>query len=275
MQFLVENGPLRLRPCRRGLTLYNVNDLFIGRSLELYHEAQENELGLLLQLIKPGGVVVDAGANIGVHTQCFAAAVGPEGRVASFEPQRALHQMLCANLALNGLGNVHTFNNALGAAQGVGFMPNLDLSAPQNFGAARLSDSQQGEEIPVVCLDQLKLPNCQLIKIDVEGMELEALLGAERIIKTHQPFIYIENSEEARSADLVQTLFDFGCDCYWHLPMFFNPENAAKVSENVFGKLVCINMLCVPRSKGLSIQGLKKLESAAESWREGALYLGA
>jgi FkbM family methyltransferase len=200
--------------------------------------------------------------------------VGPEGKVAAFEPQRILHQMLCANLALNGLGNVHAFNNALGAKPGVGFMPSLDISSPQNFGASQVSESPQAEEVPVVVLDQLKLPNCQLIKIDVEGMELDAVLGAERIIKTHQPFIYLENSEESRCAELVQTLFDFGYDCYWHLPQFFNSDNAAGFSENVFGKLICINMLCVSRTSGLNIQGLKKLESASESWREGAMYLG-
>ncbi|MFW5837036.1 MAG: FkbM family methyltransferase [Desulfovibrionaceae bacterium] len=274
MHFSIENEHLRLKPCKRGLTLYNVNDVFIGRSLELYREAQENELGLLGQILKPGAVVIDAGANIGVHSQFFAAAVGPEGRVAAFEPQRIVHQMLCANLALNGVSNAHAFHAALAHEPGRTMVPVLDPSVEQNFGAARVAAEAQGEEVPAMRIDQLTLPGCQLIKIDVEGAELEVLRGAEGTIRAHAPFLYVENSEEARSAELAQTIMDLGYDCYWHVPLFFNQENEARRQDNVFGALVCINMLCVPQALGMNVSGLKKLATADESWREGVLHSG-
>src|SRR5690606_13771278 len=57
-----------LRQCRHGPMLFNKRDLYVGRSLATYGEFSEAEIGLFRQILRPGGVVIEAGANIGAHT---------------------------------------------------------------------------------------------------------------------------------------------------------------------------------------------------------------
>ena len=65
--------------------------------------------GFSRQLFRPGTVVLDVGANIGAHTLYLSRKRSVRGGVVvAYEPQRVIHQMLCANLALNGIVNVRT-----------------------------------------------------------------------------------------------------------------------------------------------------------------------
>src|SRR5262245_11832458 len=65
-----------LKNCRHGSLLYNRNDQYIGRSLDLYGEYCEARVETVRQLLKPGDVVVDVGAYIGHNTVFLARAVG-------------------------------------------------------------------------------------------------------------------------------------------------------------------------------------------------------
>ncbi len=100
---LFQNGDIRIRLCRYGSMLYSIKDTYIGRSLEIYGEYCGMEAQLYRQILKPGQTVIDAGANIGCHTVLFGQAVDPKGSVWTFEPQRVIFQMLCANIAANNL----------------------------------------------------------------------------------------------------------------------------------------------------------------------------
>lgn len=144
---LYEKDHLRLRPCRHGLMLFNTNDRFIGALLDQYGEFSEEENEIFLQILKPGMTVVEAGANIGVHTLAIAQKVGPAGRVLAFEPQRSVFQILCANLALNGLEQVEPHWAALGKADGVIAVPRLDSAQRQNFGGLSLGDTKSGDSV--------------------------------------------------------------------------------------------------------------------------------
>src|ERR1700759_4504087 len=101
--YLVENRYLGVKRCRHGGFMFNRNDAYIGRSLDLYGEWCDFEIQLLSRFINPGDTVVDVGANIGTHTVAFANLVGAGGVVPAFEPQRRLFQMLSGNVALNAL----------------------------------------------------------------------------------------------------------------------------------------------------------------------------
>lgn len=83
---LYEKDHMRLRRCRHGPMLYNVNDAYIGAMLDQYGEFSEDENEIFQQLLRPGMTVVEAGANIGAHTVPIAQRVGPRGRVLAFEP---------------------------------------------------------------------------------------------------------------------------------------------------------------------------------------------
>ena len=175
---------------RHGYVLYNVNDRYIGRSIEHYGEWSPGETALLGQFRRSGHYVVDVGAHIGTHTLAVALLVGERGRVFAFEPQRMVAQVLAANVALNSLANVHTYHLGLGAEDGALWLADIDYSREGNFGGVSLDavarpegDSRPKYRVAVVRLDDFyDQPRLDLIKIDVEGMEVDVLRGAGGLI---------------------------------------------------------------------------------------------
>ncbi len=232
--------------------LFNVNDTGVGKSMDAYGEWAEGELSLLTQLIKPGFTVIDVGANIGSHTIFFAKAVTPSGCVLSFEPQRLVYQTLCANVALNSLRNVHTFHAAAGSERKVITVRSADPTSSCNFGGVSLLDSPQGDIVTMLPLDELPITRCDLIKIDVEGMELEVLKGAQALISSQHPSLYLENNSKERSGALIDHLLKLGFNLYWHFSPFFNESNFFRNPENVFGRILDINLLAISgKAQGL------------------------
>jgi len=264
---LLESGYVRLKQCRNGPMLYPVTDQYIGQSFDRYGEFSEGETELFRQIVRPGRVILDIGAHIGAHTIFLAKATGPQGRVYAFEPQRILFQILCANVALNGLENVYTQQRALGRAAGSITVPRLNYATTGNFGGLSLGSWSQGEQVPMTTLDALNLPACHLIKLDVEGMEREVLAGAEQTLQRFRPVLYVENDREANSAPLIQQLLDWDYRLYWHLPPMFNPANYFGESQNIFANIVSVNMLGLHKSFNQNIQGLREIHSPQESWR--------
>jgi len=154
--YLWQSGPIVAKPTRHGLFAYLRNDAYIGRSLDLYGEWCEGEIAILRQIVRPGDTVLDVGANVGTHTIPLAGMVGPTGIVHAFEPQRITHQLLCANIALNGHLNVHAHNAGVGAREGRMVVPHLpSLDHPANFGAFSLLDRRAGDIGRIVTVDSL------------------------------------------------------------------------------------------------------------------------
>jgi FkbM family methyltransferase len=247
----------RLKQCRHGMMLYNVHDIYIGRSLDQYGEFSEGEADLFRRLVKPGQLVVEVGANIGAHTLLLAQLVGRGGKVLAFEPQRILYQTLCANLALNSITNVHCLQAAVGGASGQIVVPVLDYSQDCNFGGLELGRHQDGEKVPVLTIDGLHLPKCDFLKIDVEGMEQEVLEGAVQSIALNAPVLYVENDRKEKSEALIRFIDGLGYDMFWHTPPLYNPCNYSGNPANIFGQIVSLNMLGLPRKLAQEVDGLE------------------
>jgi FkbM family methyltransferase len=265
-KLLLENANLRLKQCKDGLMMYYANDMFIGRSMDLYGEFSAGEADVFQQLLRPGMTVVDVGANIGTHTLYFANTVERGGRVYAFEPQRFIYNVLCGNVALNGHTNVVAVNAALGSKPGQITVPALDYGRGGNFGGLSLGLNRKGENVPMLTLDSYGLSSCQLIKIDVEGMEKQVLEGAVSLLQAHQPFLYVETDREKNSQELIGWLLARNYRLYWHLPRMFNPNNFFGEKQNVFGNIASINMLCAPASKSFTTN-LREITSPQDSWR--------
>jgi FkbM family methyltransferase len=258
--------------CRAGPMLFNRNDIYIGASLRKYGEFSHRETVLFDLLIHPGMTVLDIGANIGVHTVDLSRLVGPTGAVHAFEPQRLIFQVLCANVALNSRPNVFTHNAAVGASAGTTLVPALDPSSHENYGGVSLPGAQRGEPVPVLTIDGLDLPACHVIKLDVEGMEAEALQGATSTIQRHRPILYVENDREARSAGLIALIQSFGYRLYWHLPPLYSGTNFRNDPENVFGGTISVNMLCIPTEvPQSSLSVLREITSPTDQWRQNQI----
>lgn len=255
-----------IKKCRYGTFLFNRNDWPIGTSLREYGEYAMDELNFLAQLLTPDAVVIDAGANIGTHTVWFAQHAA---QVVAFEPQRISYQTLNANVALNSLLNVLTFNAAVGGKNGRITVPIRDQYKPNNFGGVPLAGVTEGESVQLITIDSLNLPRCDLIKADVEGMEAELLIGAAETIAKFRPLLYME-ADGAQAKDAIKALFDLGYDCYWSVPNLFSPHNVEGNHEDVFmtmiGQPMCsINMLSLPKERNIQVTGLKKIETPDET----------
>jgi FkbM family methyltransferase len=250
----------RQKACRYGQLLYNINDRYIGRSLDLYGEFSEGEVELFRQIVQPGQLVVEVGANIGTHTVFLAQQVGAAGMVLAFEPQRILFQVLCANLALNSIPNVRCLQQAVGAAAGTIAVPWIDYMSENNFGALSLCDGQVGEPVDLVTLDSFNLPACSLLKIDVEGMELDVLQGAVNLIERLKPILYVENNNPEKSAALIQYIDALGYNMHWHWPFYYSPNNFFGNTTNAFPDFISVNMFCVHKSLQANLQGFQPVE---------------
>jgi FkbM family methyltransferase len=145
---------------------------------------------LILRTLQPGGAFLDVGANIGTFTIPAARRVGPSGRVVAIEGSPSVFSVLQKNIVLNDASNVQLVPAAAAASNhNVTFYPapadhfGMGSRAPQ-FNATPIT-------IPSVTLDSLvknfNLPSVDLIKIDVEGFELDVLKGALELLKTERP----------------------------------------------------------------------------------------
>lgn len=269
------NGYVAIKHCRHGVMMYNLNDLFVGRAMDLYGEWCENELAALGQLIRPGDTVIDVGANIGTHTVFFSKKVAADGIVYALEPQRITYEFLCANLALNGLVNVIPMQIAVGNQTGRVNIPVLDPGSPQNFAAMQVEGHHSGDMVPLLPLDTLDLQRCNLIKIDVEGMELKVLLGAEKTIRSRRPFLFVENNTDNGSPETVQALFDMGYLCWWHISNYFNPDNFFHNKDNIFANYIPeSNMICAPKELNMNVSGFEPVTGPNDTWVQALTRLG-
>ena len=245
-------------------------DEYVSQSLKAYGEWTEAEIALLRQLLRPGDNVADIGANLGSHTIPFAKAVGPQGRVFAFEPQLEIFELLSRNLSINELSDAARLHNAAcGAEPGTLQLPLVDYGRRANFGgvnvralerAGRGAGSGPGHAVPIVRLDDvLDIPRLRLIKIDVEGMEREVLLGAESTIARLRPFLYVENETPDESPALLRALLDLDYVLFWHVVPFFDADNYRGKADDIFGGLGCVNVFCAPREIPLEMRGLEKV----------------
>jgi FkbM family methyltransferase len=187
----------------QGPMLLLKTDTVISKAIRESGDYAREEKALLADYIAAGDTVVDVGANIGSHTLFFARRVGGDGRVISFEAQRFLFQVLCGNVAINSLRNVWSIPAALGRKQGRVDVPVPDYGRNNNYGGFSLDFPTFKESGYMLRLDDLPLENCQLIKIDVEGMELDVLQGSRKTIRLFRPVLYLENNRPDRSKPLL------------------------------------------------------------------------
>ena len=263
---LLQSRLLRVKNTRFGPLMYNLNDLYIGRSLDLYGEYCIHEARIAMDLLRPGMTAVDVGANIGALTVPMAQTVGAAGRAIAIEAQRGIFHMLCGNMAMNDLANVRTILAAAGSRAGAISVPRLMLDRPNNLGALSLVPGENAamDRVEVITLDSLALDACHLIKIDVEGMEREVLLGAADTIGRHRPFLYVENDRKDKSEALLRHLFELGYRVWWHTPPYYDSNNFYGNTTNVFANTVAINVLCLPKERPMNVEGMTEVKDPRE-----------
>eukprot|EP00927_Polykrikos_kofoidii_P080875 TRINITY_DN7787_c0_g1_i1.p1 TRINITY_DN7787_c0_g1~~TRINITY_DN7787_c0_g1_i1.p1 ORF type:complete len:482 (-),score=75.16 TRINITY_DN7787_c0_g1_i1:339-1784(-) len=184
-------------------------DINVGNAVRQVGTFDLGQSYALQALCRPGDIVLDIGANVGGFTVPLAERVGPRGEVHAFEPFRKVYQHLNANVAMNGLTNVFTYNVALGSTQKVVEVHTPDLTT-WNFPSAirvegqydpadamskaNLRYEKKKERLEVRPLDTIEFDGpVRLVKIDVEFMELEVVRGGKEMFRTHRPVLWVEN----------------------------------------------------------------------------------
>ena len=149
---------------------------------------------MLDSLVAPGDTVIDVGANIGYNTLYAAHRVGPHGRVYAIEPAQDNLTVLYANLFANRLRNVIVLPYAVGNSRAIkSFFLRGDISAVNSlFQDNFYADITDTVEVLAVPLDDLIPTSPSLVKIDVEGGELEVLQGMSRLLTSKSLRLIVE-----------------------------------------------------------------------------------
>jgi FkbM family methyltransferase len=193
----------------------NLGGSFLGY---LTGDAESAVQQALTELIAPGHVVYDVGANIGFFTILCARLVGLEGKVYAFEPMPENAATLRHNIALNELENVVVVEKALSSTSGTAELFISPWSAFHSLnveGASKRENRGQDAQAPIavetVTLDQfvreagVEAPD--LVKLDVEGAELLALEGMREVLRDVQPLLVCElhwtNAEYVEFVDSI------------------------------------------------------------------------
>ena len=168
----------------------------------------EPEYGRLDDWVAPGDWVIDVGANVGHYAVRLSRLVGPSGRVMAFEPVPETFEILASLISAAGAHNVSLFNIAASteiAVAGVS-LPRF-ASGLTNYYMASLTPGGGEFNVLTLPLDSLMPPKrVSLVKIDVEGHELQALKGMQALLRRDRPRLIVEGG----SADVATFLTDLG-----------------------------------------------------------------
>lgn len=172
------------------------------------------EMNLILDFLRPGDIFIDVGANVGVYT--LLASVVPDVEIWAFEPSSDTASKFENNVKINGVRDrVHIVQAAVGAQSGKARL-SVGLGTVNRLVE---NGSDAAETVPIVTIDGL-VPESdrirvRMIKIDVEGTELDVLRGAQHLIDIAHPVVIVE----ANAVDsLAQWLSERGYCPYGYAP---------------------------------------------------------
>jgi len=235
-----------------GIFIINKNDTGVGWQLSQYGTYDPKELEIVreimrfLRTLRPNLVVLDIGANIGVHSVTLSKEVG-QGKVYAFEAQRIVFNMLAGNIALNSIENVFCYHNAISNQNELIDIPRFDYGKPMSFGSVEFGGVQnenigqepilgECEKVPTIILDEVNFQQVDFMKIDVEGMEMKVLLGSIKLIDQFKPIILIEYLKSNKE-ELISFL---------------------KIADYKIYEGIGANYVCVPRNLNFSLSPLKE-----------------
>jgi FkbM family methyltransferase len=174
----------------------------------------------LCERLGPGAVFWDVGAHCGFFTCLASRIVGDEGRVVAFEPSSENRKRLLGSVALNHGANVDVQPFAVSARSGEVAMQRHSTSTTWHLIQQTAPDEEAAlheAEVKVSCrtLDELakEFPLPDLIKIDVEGAEVDVLRGGRRLLHGHRPVLLVEvhSQEGPENAEALLDGYAFEC----------------------------------------------------------------
>jgi FkbM family methyltransferase len=213
---------------------------------------------ILSDVLERGDSVVDIGANVGWVTEKASWLVGPRGRVHSFEPSPTTVRLLRRRVAALRLDNVVINQFALGSSEGTAILHEF----AENFGGS--SSLALGEEtapgqhlaretlVEVQTLDayllRARLGAVRLIKMDVQGAEVQVLQGAAKMLSAQRPALFVEVERGASAAfgygpaELLNTIAALKYEMYsWRNEGLKTVRSEEDIPPNGHDDVICLN----------------------------------
>jgi FkbM family methyltransferase len=170
-------------------------DAVVGEQILSSGVYEPHVTGPMRAVLKPGMAMIDIGANIGYFTILASRAVGDTGAVFAFEPLARNVRLLLANKLLNKADNTTVL--PFGASEQQGFVSLMSMGSIASSREVELSDVTQVNSLEfayVLALDMFipdDLP-IDVIKIDIDGYDFRAMMGARRTLERHHPHVFAE-----------------------------------------------------------------------------------
>jgi FkbM family methyltransferase len=208
-------------PCRGVLEGYRMSIDWSRYRSFVYGTWEPKVVRIVTDTVKLGMTAIDVGAHIGYYSLLFAKCVGPSGRVFSFEPLPGNFALLQKNIWINNLQNVQLRNEAIFSRT-----QEITINTPDeqpNPGGGSIYGAVGHTQycVKAVTLDDF----CEglalrpdILKMDIEGAEYEALLGARRIISQHRPKLLIELHHfdgDVGALPVPKLLMEWGYQIQW------------------------------------------------------------
>ncbi len=223
---------------RYGRFFFFPNDDPIGACLHFYGEWAQQEFSLFDKFLTKNSCVLDIGANIGTHAVYFSKKCH-EGLVVAVEPQLYIHQLLSTNLLFNAcLNTIPVMAGASSERKSIKVI-NIDPLSPSpklNYGEFKLKDEDKGAYVECYPIDYLsrQFERLDLIKIDVEGLEVDVLNGAKQTLSKFKSHLYLEFNAKQGAPDLYEKIIQLDYVPYWHVYTKFNPDNFNRQTQNIW-----------------------------------------
>lgn len=240
--------------------LVNPRNGYVDKHVRKYGFWDESISSILLSKLTPGDVCVDVGANIGFLSLLAASIVGPTGRVLAIEPLKDIANQIQRSKELNEFSQLEILTVACGEkCEKLVIHASEDTAVSSFLAQNETLKKYQDVIVTVVPLDEIakNLEKVTLIKIDVEGFELEVLRGARRTIEKHQPILVIEYSPsfyDGVSSDIKFKIVDILEKFGYSVQLI---ESHSKLSAVIAPQLLLEepysrgvwNILCMPKSR--------------------------
>jgi FkbM family methyltransferase len=158
-------------------------------------------------------LILDIGGHIGTHTILYSRLLNC--KIMTFEPQKRIYELLQKNINDNKLINCSLYNCAVGHTDmrttlsdtlydGYNCKIEYNTKKILNYGGIGLG--KNGEHVNMITIDSLNLKKCHYIKIDIEGAEILALMGATNTIQTFKPIIWVECTDKTVSDEMKKSM---------------------------------------------------------------------
>ena len=245
---------------KNGITWLNDEPVAIYTTADNYIEccvletgSYENEIEKLISVsLKEGDVALDIGANIGLQSLRMGRYAGLSGQVLAFEPLSHLQKKFAKNILLNRLTNITLFPFALSdIADDVERSVNDKAWNQGTFSLTNIESSVSKQKIKIVVADEMPeikaLLKLSLVKVDVEGFELNVLRGMQKTLARFRPRIIFEYDHNywIKSGQSIDECFIFLKELDYNIYQIFGAgcellDSSADCRSG--------NLLCIPNS---------------------------